>query len=62
MTLLMIVALVVMSAGATMVLWIFDDLRNTTTDNLLFEGLKVGMIGLAIVAVVHFLLTMKAKS
>ena len=43
---LVLLMLVAFTAWGTVVLWIFDKLMNTTTDNLLFAGFKVGFVAL----------------
>lgn len=48
---LLVLQLVAFSACGTVVLWIFDKLMNTTTDNLLFAGFKVGLVALIILGV-----------
>ena len=43
---LVLLMLVAFTACGTAVLWIFDKLMNTTTDNLLFAGFKVAVVAL----------------
>ena len=60
---LVLLMLVAFTACGTAVLWIFDRLMNTTTDNLLFAGFKVGFTSLMILGADKWLSSRKkAKS
>ena len=43
---LLLLKLTAFTACGAFVLWVFDLLMNTTTDNLLFAGFKVGFVAL----------------
>ena len=58
---LVLLTLVVFTACGTVVLWIFDKLMNTTTENLLYAGFKVGFLGLIILYGTSWLARKKEK-
>ena len=61
--LLVLLMLAAFTVCGAIVLWIFDKLMNTSTDNLLFAGFKVGFTALIILGVDKWLSRRKsAKS